>query len=422
MGLTVSYGATQVLSTEESGTWTLNTAGRWMENNITVTADGLRNLNVTYGGSSIISTSAGSGTWTLNTAGKFVTGNVGVTAEAAPAYLPYLTFSSPSEFTLKTFSAEVGTPVQTWDGTLEYSTDTVNWTAWTGAAINSSGGKLYLRGSGNTKITGSTSFNNGVFRITGANVSCIGNIETLLDYATVAAGQHPIMGASCFGYLFSLCSALVSAPELPGISLSSNCYYSMFNNTGLTGAPELPAVELTPYCYALMFQNCTAMTAPPVLPAAVMANYCYQAMFEGCTSLATAPALPAMTLASYCYWYMFRGCTALTAAPALPATTLAADCYDRMFTGCTSLVTLPALPATALTSYCYYYMFNGCTALKLSATRTGAYQYSFRIPTSGTGTTQTNYYAMNYMFEGTGGTFTGTPSINTTYYTDHAPV
>ena len=59
-------------------------------------------------------------------------------------------------------------------------------------------------------------------------------------------------------------------------------------------------------------------------------------------------------------------------------------------------------------------MFSGCTNIKLSTTQTGEYQTAYRIPKSGTGTTATD--TLQNMFAGTGGTFTGTPNINTTYY------
>ena len=85
-----------------------------------------------------------------------------------------------------------------------------------------------------------------------------------------------------------------------------------------------------------------------------------------------------------------------------------------MFKDCTSLTQIPALPATTLAEYCYYVMFNGCTSLKLSSTQTGEYTVAYCIPTTGTGTTATN--ALTDMFSSTGGTFTGTPEINTTYY------
>ena len=117
---------------------------------------------------------------------------------------------------------------------------------------------------------------------------------------------------------------------------------------------------------------------------------------------------------------MFYGCTSLIIAPALPATTLSICCYTYMFYGCTSLVTAPALPATTLANYCYYRIFYGCSNLKLSTTMTGIYDTAYRIPTIGTGTTATD--TLFEMFILTGGTFTGTPTINTTYYTENTPV
>ena len=100
--------------------------------------------------------------------------------------------------------------------------------------------------------------------------------------------------------------------------------------------------------------------------------------------------------------------------PADPATTLAEYCYSNMFYGCTALTQAPALPATTLVDNCYYYMFYGCSKIKLSETQTGEYTVVYRIPTTGTGTTAS--YALYRMFYQTGGTFKGTPSINTTYY------
>lgn len=59
-------------------------------------------------------------------------------------------------------------------------------------------------------------------------------------------------------------------------------------------------------------------------------------------------------------------------------------------------------------------MFYGCTSIEFSKTQDDEYTQEYRIPTSGTGSTATN--ALSSMFASTGGTFTGTPSINTTYY------
>ena len=199
----------------------------------------------------------------------------------------YLSFIGNEDFTLKTYNT-----TKNWDGTLEYSTDKSTWNTWDGTEISSAGSKLYLRGTGNTKITGDSA--NYRFVFTGTNalkVACEGNIENLLDYETVSAGGHPAMARSCYGYMFS---------------------------------------------------------------------------------------------------------------------------------GCASLTTAPELPATTLTAGCYYSIFNGCAKIKLSTTQTGEYQTAYRIPTSGTGTTATD--ALMNMFTNTGGTFTGTPTINTTYYTSNTVV
>ena len=297
----------------------------------------------------------------------------------------YLSFIGNEDFTLKT-----GNTTKNWDGTLEYSTDTKTWNTWDGTEISSSGNNLYLRGTGNTKIIGNSSNHRFVF--TGTNtlkIACDGNIESLLDYNIVKSGSHPTMSDSCYAAMFGGCTSLTTAPALPATTLADSCYRSMFEScTSLIEAPELPATPLT--------------------------NSCYQNMFYSCTSLTTAPELPATTLTEHCYESMFGGCTSLTTVHELPATTLATWCYGGMFYGCTSLTTAPELPATTLVEYCYRNMFSGCTNIKLSTTQTGEYQTVYRIPTSGTGTTATN--ALFYMFSGTGGTFKGTPEINTTYY------
>lgn len=275
---------------------------------------------------------------------------------------PYLTFKSPSSFTLA-----VKDSGKHWDGTLEYSNDVSTWSTWDGttvlsSAIKGSSNVLYLRGTGNTVITG----NNLNYRwvLTGSYIKCIGNIENLLDYATVQSGNHPTMAERCYYNMFQGCTALTRAPALPATTLANYCYSDMFREcTSLTQAPALPATTLATYCYRHMFQGCTALTQAPALPATTLASECYSDMFYGCTALTQAPALPATTLADYCYYNMFRDCTSLTQAPALPVTTLANYCYSSMFRGCTSLTQAPALPATTLANYCYSSMFDGCTAL-----------------------------------------------------------
>ena len=243
-----------------------------------------------------------------------------------------------------------------WNGTVEYSTDKNTWNTWDGSEISSASKKLYLRGKNNTKFYTS----NGVRFVLSAKAGCYGNINALLDY-------------------------------------------------------ENPPTTLASGCYSHMFQGCSLLTTAPELPATTLAESCYSYMFQDCTSLATAPALPATMLTVACYQYMFYGCTSLTTSPALPATTLAESCYQYMFRGCTSLNTAPALPSTTLAKSCYNGMFRGCASLKISDTRTGEYTTAWRIPSSGNITSE-EYYWNNSMLSGTGGTFTGNPTRNTTYY------
>ena len=320
---------------------------------------------------------------------KTETGTEWADASFKPEGKSYLTFSSPNSFTLA-----VGDATKHWDGTLEYFTADRTWTVWDGtttlSSIDNDGDNvLYLRGTGNTVINGNATRPIQKWTLTGSDIKCTGNIENLLDYATVESGGHPTMAGYCYKSLFYGCTAL-------------------------TQAPSLPATTLADYCYHSMFSGCTSLTQAPDLPATALAIRCYRSMFNDCASLIQAPALPATTLDSHCYEYMFSGCTSLTKAPILTATTLMDYCYSNMFVGCTSITKLPALPATTLANYCYANMFNGCSGLKLSSTQTDEYTQEYRISTTGTGTTASN--ALTDMFTSTGGTFTGTPEINTTYY------
>ena len=299
---------------------------------------------------------------------------------ASAASKPYLTFTGTESFSIKTNNS-----TKNWSGTLEYSTDTNTWTTWNGTEINSVNDVLYLRGTGNTILTGSSSSKNWVITTEGT-VACSGDIRTLLDYDEPESSS---MGTYCFSYLFKDC-------------------------TSLTAAPELPATILANYCYQYMFYGCTSLTMAPELEATSLALSCYTNMFNGCRSLTTAPELWATTLTNSCYSSMFRDCTSLTTAPELPANDLANSCYYNMFNGCTSLTTPSELPATDLANHCYESMFKGCTGIKLSTEQTAEYSVPYSIPKEGTGTMGSG--SLTDMFTGTGGTFTGTPTINTTYY------
>lgn len=266
------------------------------------------------------------------------------------------------------FSISIDNRTKNWDGNLFYSTDNENWSTWSGvvdisAALNKGCYRLYLRGSGNTRI--SNGYQQNRFKISGAGITCTGNFQNLLDYE--------------------------NKPFTAGYA-----------------------------CFAYMFHNVSNTSFDIELPFTTLDVQCYQNMFYGCNSLVKAPELPAQTLTTSCYSAMFQNCTALTEPPALKATSLASRCYQNMFYGCNHLTKLPELSATALSDYCYANMFQSCSAIKLSLTQSEEYPNEYRIPSTGTGTDATN--ALQNMFQSTGGTFTGTPTINTTYYTSNTVV
>lgn len=273
--------------------------------------------------------------------------------------MSYVRFYSGLSFKLSTYNN-----TKYWDGTLQYSYDGSTWNTWDGTTVLNSGNSLYysiyLRGINNTYC--GDSYSNPTFCFTEFSVpiDSEGNIESLLDYATVDNNQHPIMAYQAFIGLFMDQIALRTAPELGAITLSEQCYRDMFSGcTALTVAPELPALELATLCYAGMFYECTGLTTPPFLPATKLAPYCYQSMFGFCTSLTA----------------------------------------------------IPSLLATNLIEYCYYNMFQQSN-VKISTTSSDIFTTEYRIPKIGTGTTASN--CTYRMFYSSGSV--ATPDINTTYY------
>lgn len=199
---------------------------------------------------------------------------------------PYLTFSANDSFALKT-----STGGRNWDGILEYSTDKTTWTTWDGvgngisAAYNGIEYVLYLRGTGNTVI--SSNVNDFRFQFTGDNLykKISGNIEVLLDYATVVNGQHPPMAERCF--------------------------QSLFQN-------------------AISIKDCSDL----ILGAETASGHCYQSMFRGCINLEYSPRILLTTLKEYCLYGMFRDCSSLKQLVALPALLVKREVYSYMYYNC----------------------------------------------------------------------------------------
>lgn len=98
---------------------------------------------------------------------------------------------------------------------------------------------------------------------------------------------------------------------------------------------------------------------------------------------------------------------------------MALGCFQNMFhtfDDNIKLISLPDFPAVTLSKYCYSDMFSKQKGIRVSETMTGNYSTPFRIPLSGDAISAQG--ATLYMFYETGGTFTGEPEINKTYYLD----
>ena len=170
---------------------------------------------------------------------------------------PYLTFTAKEPQTFKMTTEESYTI-----SGLEYSLNGGEWNkvvAGEGVNFGGTNSTLHLRGT-NPNGTAESFSNYSTITFTDASeVTCKGDIRTLLDYrnyATVATNQ------ARFCNLFARCNALTSAPDLPATVLADYCYYGMFASCeNLVNAPALPAETLAGSCYQGMFRHCTNLSS-----------------------------------------------------------------------------------------------------------------------------------------------------------------
>lgn len=89
-------------------------------------------------------------------------------------------------------------------------------------------------------------------------------------------------------------------------------FCSLFKKLKVISAENLilPALTLRDYCYRAMFSWCTYLEKAPQLPATTLTRGVYWYMFERC-AITTAPDLLAETLVAECYGNMFVNCSSL---------------------------------------------------------------------------------------------------------------
>ena len=138
---------------------------------------------------------------------------------------------------------------------MQKSVNGVDWESWDGSAITlDNNKKLYVKNTRNTFSTGNTN-KFAKFNLTG-KIEASGDISSLKNFTT---------------------------------SLTSHEFYTLFANSGdaLTNVENLilPFDNVSRNAYVDMFSGCTAITKAPELPATTLGEGCYAGMFYGCTSL-----------------------------------------------------------------------------------------------------------------------------------------
>ncbi len=182
--------------------------------------------------------------------------------------------------------------------TIEYKINDGQWTSITsasggGATISVAKGDLVrFRGNNEVYATGRDAYSG--FEGGTATYDIEGNIMSLL-YGDGFAESTTLPDRE---YIF--CSLFKKAPVVSAENL------------------VLPALTLKTYCYRSLFSYCTTLTKAPELPATTLAQGCYWYMFEQC-AITVAPVLEATTLVNECYYHMFDGCRLLNRITCLAA-------------------------------------------------------------------------------------------------------
>ena len=112
---------------------------------------------------------------------------------------------------------------------------------------------------------------------------CNGMFKACKNFASAPVIKAEILAESCCQSMFEDCN-LTDVPTLPATVLAEGCYRQMFrNSTNLESVPTdllSHVTKLEPYCYFSMFSGCTKLKNAPDLPAATLVTSCYETMFE----------------------------------------------------------------------------------------------------------------------------------------------
>lgn len=203
----------------------------------------------------------------------------------------------------------------------EYSYDGSLWSTLTiGTKYPYVNGVIYVRGYNPTygvcEYTGTAPLNNPSkcvrFASEGTSKYKVsGNLMDLVDYNTTPT---TIPSGSSFSCLFNGSTHIYDASELVfgAENITNGAYHYMF--TGCSnmayGPQTINPTIMTPCACAWAFSRCSAMETPPTLPCTTLGQNCYFGMFDQ-SGITSAPDLLAANLVSSCYANMFTLTTKL---------------------------------------------------------------------------------------------------------------
>lgn len=172
------------------------------------------------------------------------------------------------------------------DKVFEWSLDKQNWTEititdTTGVSLAvPANGRVYLRGD-----NGALAASAGLY--TKINCSAVFNVGGDITTLIAKSGNQQYILSYCFRGLFDSSRVKdASLLQLTPKTLNSYCYQSLFSwCSSLTAAPELPATTLEQSCYQQMFLGCSSLTTTPNIPDVIMASNSMAQMFTNCSSL-----------------------------------------------------------------------------------------------------------------------------------------
>ncbi|MBR6465872.1 MAG: hypothetical protein IKS82_05490 [Bacteroidales bacterium] len=140
---------------------------------------------------------------------------------------------------------------------------------------------------------------------------CNGMFKACKNFASAPVIKAEVLAESCCQSMFEDCN-LTEVPALPATVLAEGCYRQMFrNSTNLESVPTdllSHVTNLEPFCYFSMFSGCTSLKNAPDLPASTLATSCYETMFEK-TQVTSIKCLATDISATDCTKEWFKGVT-----------------------------------------------------------------------------------------------------------------